>query len=62
MAEIPFWFHPDASAEALAIHNHYFNVAHLLQKTSRSNWNVLDPLVLAAQEHGRNTYTELNVT
>ena len=26
MAELPFWFHPDASAEALAIHDHYFDV------------------------------------
>jgi len=27
MAELPFWFHPDASAEAVAIHNHYFDVS-----------------------------------
>ncbi len=30
MADIPFWFHPDASAEALAIHDHYFDVASTL--------------------------------
>ena len=27
MADLPFWFHPDATAEALAIHDHYFGVA-----------------------------------
>jgi len=27
MADLPFWFHPDATAEVLAIHDHYFGVA-----------------------------------
>ena len=27
MADLPFWFHPDASIEALAIHDHYFAMA-----------------------------------
>lgn len=26
MANTPFWFHPDASAEVLASHDRYFNV------------------------------------
>lgn len=30
MAELPFWFHPGASAEGLAIHDHYFDVAPTL--------------------------------
>lgn len=30
MADLPFWFHPDASAEAIAIHDHYFDVAPTL--------------------------------
>ena len=30
MADFPFWFHPDASDEALAIHDHYFDVAPTL--------------------------------
>ena len=32
MADIPFWFHPDARAEALAIHDHYFDVASTLSE------------------------------
>lgn len=27
MADLQFWFHPDATAEAFAIHDHYFDVA-----------------------------------
>ena len=27
MADLPFWFHPAASTEVLAIHDHYFSVA-----------------------------------
>jgi hypothetical protein len=27
MADLPFWFHPDASTEALSIHEHYLDVA-----------------------------------
>ena len=30
MAELPFWIHPDASTEVLAIHDHYFDVARSL--------------------------------
>ncbi|MFT5303116.1 MAG: hypothetical protein ACI87E_002791 [Mariniblastus sp.] len=30
MADLPFCFHPDASAEALAIHDPYFHVANEL--------------------------------
>ena len=30
MADLPFWFHPEASSEALAIHDHYFDVAPTL--------------------------------
>jgi len=26
MADLPFWFHPDASTEVLAIHDRYCNV------------------------------------
>ena len=27
MADVPFWFHLDASAETLSIYEHYFDVA-----------------------------------
>ena len=30
MADLRFWFHPDASAEVLAIHDHYVAVAPVL--------------------------------
>lgn len=30
MAELQFWFHPDASAEAFWIHDHYFDVSPTL--------------------------------
>ncbi len=36
MADLPFWFHPDASAEALAIHDHYFDVAPTLAEDFQS--------------------------
>ena len=26
MAELPFWFHPDATAEVLVTHDRYFDV------------------------------------
>ncbi len=30
MAKLPLWFHPDASAEAFSIHDHYFDVSQTL--------------------------------
>ena len=35
MADLPFWFHPDATAELLAIHDHYFDVAPNLAEGHR---------------------------